>query len=163
MHQITLTQDPRIPIIRAMGFLASLVRGGASLLGRAGGFIGRLFTGGTARAAATVAAGSAAGVGLAGLFGGDGAAGDEAGARGRRTRTIVQTLDEDGQIVRQKVLKGSPFLMRRDLIIAKRVLRTASKLGRFGPKTRTPSKMKQFTDAVIDQALHKQFALPCPT
>ncbi len=146
-----------------MGFLSSLLRGGAALLGRGVSALGGLFRTPAVRGIATIAGGTAIGTGLAGLFGGDGAAAEDEGAMGRRTRTIVQTVNAEGQVVKQRVLRGSPFLMRRDFIIAKRVLRTASKLGRFSKRTITPSKMKMFTDAVIDNALRTQLQLPCPT
>ena len=93
-----------------------------------------------------------------------------AGARGgngeRTTFTVVVTVDNDTQqIVKRTVLKGSPHLMNRDIVTAKRVLRTAGKLGsRFSRKTRTPSRMKMLTDSVVDRAISSSVlgTLPCP-
>lgn len=49
--------------------------------------------------------------------------------------TIVQTIDNaTGAVVREKTLRGSPFLMNSDIAVAKRVFRTASKLGARLPK-----------------------------
>lgn len=137
-----------------------------SLLTRGVSALGRFFTGGaaatTGRAIATIGAGTAAGIAVGNIFGGDGDTSED-GAIGKRVRTIVQTVDAEGNVVRQKVLRGSPFLMRRDFIIAKRVNRLSGKLTRFSNRIRSPSKMKMFTDAVLDNALRKQLSLPCPT
>lgn len=45
-------------------------------------------------------------------------------------RTLVQTISrETGQVICTEVLRGSPFLMRKDIQTAKRVIKTAAKLG----------------------------------
>ncbi len=47
-------------------------------------------------------------------------------------QTLVQTRDRaTGDVLATEVLEGAPFIMRRDIQIAKRVIRTASKLGRL--------------------------------
>ena len=83
------------------------------------------------------------------------------GGNGRYTTyTTVTTIDNaTGETVRQKMYRGSPYLMNRDLVAAKKVMRTAGKLGRrFGSRVRTPSKAKQLTDAVVDRAMQNVIA-----
>ena len=80
------------------------------------------------------------------------------GGNGREvTVTTVTTIDRaTGQAIRQKVLQGSPYLMNRDMVVAKRVMRLSGKLGRkFSRKTREPSKQKMLMDAMMDKALAK--------
>lgn len=83
--------------------------------------------------------------------------------------TVVQTIDRvSGQIVCQETLKGAPFIMRSDIIVAKRVIRMASKLGRtkglrHTVKQSVTSKLKE---AIEQQALsqvlnHQHHALEC--
>jgi len=71
-----------------------------------------------------------------------------------RVVTTVTTFNAAGQACSQKVLAGSPFLMNKDLVVAKRVFRTIQKAsGRLPRKTVKESKTKQLTDAVMDRAL----------
>lgn len=68
--------------------------------------------------------------------------------------TTVQTINPAGQIVKQVVLAGKPFLMRKDFVTAKRVIKAIRKAGTKIPKVSVPqSKTKQLTDAVMDKAL----------
>jgi len=162
-----------------MGFLSGLIK---TVTG-----IGRGILGLGAKAPAAVAqvvrrapvraAAIAAGAGLAGgalAFGGGGV--DEegnplpftgGGGNGRFvTMTLVQTVDRaTNQVVRQRVEKGSPFLMNRDIAVAKRVARTANKLGRkFSRKSREPSQSKLLMDAIQQQALSKVLqGAACPS
>jgi len=44
-------------------------------------------------------------------------------------RTLIQTVDRaSGAVIKQEVEVGAPFLMNRDIVIAKRVFRMATKL-----------------------------------
>jgi len=159
----------------AMGFLSSITGaikkitspivktiGGIFPAGSVIGDAARTLSPSIGRAAVPIAA-AAAGVG-AGYLGAQMLApsaagapdGSFAGGNGRYvTVTTISTIDTvTGQTVRQKMLQGSPYLMNRDLMVAKRVLRTAGKLGsRFSRKTREPSKTKQLMDAIQDRAL----------
>ena len=105
-----------------------------------------------ARAAAPVVARGAAAVGGAALLGGafqagsnlvdaDGQpiAGGGGGGNGLSfRRTLVQTVNRlTGEIEFTQILRGAPFIMRHDIQIAKRVIRTASKLGRMKGISRT--------------------------
>lgn len=140
-----------------MGFL--------SLLQTVGGAIARgasaLFTPTAVRSVATIAAGTAAGVGLANLFGGQDV--QEAGVPGSRTITIVATIDPQGNVIRRKTLKGSPWLMRSDFLIAKRVFKLIGKgNARLPRRVVAESKMKQFRSALEDNLLKQQLALSCP-
>ena len=153
----------------SMGFLSSIGRaigGVARFAGRALGILPPAaqtlpspgIVGRTVRTVAPVAAGAALGAaGVAALSESEQAM-VRMGGNGRQTTiTTVTTIDnQTGQAVSRKVLRGSPYLMNRDLVVAKRVLRTAGKLGRkFSRKTREPSKMKQLTDAIQDKALRQ--------
>jgi len=80
-----------------------------------------------------------------------------------RTVTVVTTVDNAGMVVRRRVLKGSPHLMNRDLVIAKRVLRTAGKLGRkFSRKTREVSQTKQLMSVIQQKAIANALGVGCP-
>jgi hypothetical protein len=89
------------------------------------------------------------------------------GGNGRFARqTIVQTVDTmTGQVVKEKVLPGSPHLMNKDLVAAKRVMRITGKLGgRFGRRVRAPSKAKMVTEAVQDAIINRVgHTLACPS
>lgn len=51
------------------------------------------------------------------------------GAGGTVRQTIVQTVDRaTGNVVRQDVFRGAPFLMNHDITVAKKVFRVAQKL-----------------------------------
>jgi len=164
-----------------MGLIATILGAGARLLGFGGAAAGagaargaaaaaptllsRVFGGVSrfARAVLPIGAGVAAGELIAGgLRGGGGGAGAAALAAGDlggngmfTTITIVQTLSNaTGEVVRQRTLRGSPFLMNRDIGIAKRVFRTATKLhGRLPRRAVQQSRTKMFTDRLLDKAL----------
>lgn len=139
-----------------------------------GNLVGRGFTALTSllrtpavRGIATIGAGTAAGIGVANLLSGngqdDGADFDREEGAGRRTRTIVQTLSADGTVVRQKVLRGSPHLMNRDLMIAKRVFNVSTKLhAKLPRKTVKESEVTALKNRIVKNALDKAGA-PCPT
>jgi len=157
-----------------MGFLSSIVKGIKSITSPVVKAVGSVFGAGTpigdaarmlspslsrvavpaAAAVGGAALGAAAGYAAGRPDAGQGTVG--MGGNGRYvTVTTVTTIDTvTGEAVRQKMLQGSPYLMNRDLMVAKRVLRTAGKLGnRFSRKTREPSKSKQLMDAIQDRAL----------
>jgi len=68
--------------------------------------------------------------------------------------TTVQTFNAEGALVKSKSSPGSPFLMNKDLVIAKRVFRTIQKAsGRLPRKTVKESTTKQLTNAVTEKAL----------
>ena len=80
------------------------------------------------------------------------------------TQTVVVTMNAAGEVVNRRVLQGSPFLMNRDLAIAKRVLRTAGKLGqKFSRKARTQSKRSQLLNAIEDKAISRALGVDCPS
>lgn len=138
-----------------------------------GGLIGRGVTGiarflgggstaaGVVRGVGTIAAGTAAGIGVASLFDGD----EEAtgtGGESNRTRTIVQTINPAGQVVRQRVLRGTPHLMNRDLMVAKRVFRVSQELhGKLPRRTVKESEVTALKNRIVKNALDKAGA-PCP-
>lgn len=94
-----------------------------------------------ARTAGALAAGGAAfevGAQIAGqAFGPDGQ--PIIGGNGNSfRRTLVQTIDrETGEVEKTIILRGAPFIMRHDIIVAKRVIRMAQKLGRVKGISRT--------------------------
>jgi len=78
------------------------------------------------------------------------------GGNGRfATRTIVETMDTvTGEIVKRKVMPGSPHIMNSEISAAKKVFRQARKLdARLPRKTVRESKAKQLTNAAMDKAL----------
>lgn len=145
-------------------FIGNLVTRGVSTVA---GFLGNLFTGGgaaatAARGIATIGAGTAVGIGAASLFTDDEVARPGGAGASNRTRTIVQTIDPAGTVVKQQVLRGSPHLMRRDLLTAKRVFRLASKLHEKLPRrTVKESEITQLKNRIVKKALDKA-ADPCP-
>jgi len=81
-----------------------------------------------------------------------------------RKMTIVQSINDEGDVVCEEVLRGAPHLMNRDLAIAKRVKKVASKLGvKFSTKTREPSKRKMLLDVVESRAIENALVGACPT
>jgi len=64
-------------------------------------------------------------------------------------RTVVQTIAPDGALVNQEVLEGSPWLMRKDFVVMKRVLRTLASGDKKVPRktTRSPKKDKALAEA----------------
>ncbi len=64
------------------------------------------------------------------------------GARGgqkNRIETRVLTISPDGVVVDTKILEGAPWLMRKDFVIMKRVIRTLTKGEKRVPRKRTRS------------------------
>jgi len=114
---------------------------------------------------AAVGAGAALG-GTALLATDDGRAG-LAGGNGMTTvQTIVNTIDNaTGQIIRQKVLRGRPFLMQRDFIAWRRVERMARTAARrVGLKARRPSQKTTLRNAFETVQLQRALttAASCP-
>jgi len=71
-----------------------------------------------------------------------------------RVRTIIQTISPAGKVIRQSIEKGRPFLMNRDIVIAKRVFRTVAKVsGRLPKRTVKQSAASMLKDAAIDKAM----------
>jgi len=144
---------------REMGFFSSIIKGITSVGRGLLGLPARAATVARAAPRVALAAGGAAAVagGAIALAGDDDGAMIAGGTGGNGdvfTRTVIQTLNRQGQVVRQRIERGSPFLMNRDLAIAKRVIRTVGKLGGKFRRTKSgPSKMKQLTDKVIDTAI----------
>jgi len=74
--------------------------------------------------------------------------------------TTVRTTDPAGNTVGIEVLEGRPFLMRKDFVTAKRVIKALRKAAARIPKQAVkPSKTKMLTDAVIDNAMRN---VTCP-
>lgn len=167
---------------KPMGFFGNVFRG---ITGAIKGFLGvparaapaARFVGGRAAAQPTRRAlarlGGAAALGGAfaggdlavGALAGGGDIGGDGGVGGNgRTfrRTIIQTIDSDsGEVLKQRVRRGSPFLMRTDVIVAKRVFRMATKLhGKLPRRTVRQSRVKALTDRVVESALDRA---ACPT
>jgi len=76
-------------------------------------------------------------------------------------RTVVQTMDlVTGQIVREQVFPGSPFMMNSDRRAAKRVFRQSQALQKSLPrKTVRESKTTQFKNAAMESAMR---IVSCP-
>jgi len=79
-------------------------------------------------------------------------------------QTVVQTVDlQTGLLLRQEVFSGAPFLMNSDVrklrSISKKVTKAHSKLPR---RTVKESKLKQLSDAAVDEALRKVGGPSCP-
>lgn len=70
-----------------------------------------------------------------------------------RVRTIIQTIAPNGTVIKQRIERGRPFLMNRDIVTAKRVFRTVAKVsGRLPKKTVKQSRSSMLTDAALDRA-----------
>jgi len=70
-----------------------------------------------------------------------------------RVQTIIQTIAPNGKVIKQRIERGRPFLMNRDIVTAKRVFRTVAKVsGRLPRKTVKQSKASMLTDAALDKA-----------
>jgi len=83
-----------------------------------------------------------------------------AGGRGNgffATSTIVQTTDlRTGQVVRQRILNGSPFLMNNEVNKLRTVARKLGKANaRLPRKTRRASAQRELVDAVTQNALRR--------
>lgn len=78
------------------------------------------------------------------------------GARIVATQTIVQSLDAAGNVVKQKILEGSPFLMNKDILAAKRVFKLSGKLAsRLPKKTVKQSLTSRLKDELIHHAIER--------
>jgi len=141
-----------------LGIGAKVPAAAAAVATRAAGTLpGRIALGG----AAALAGGAAFGVGqrlvapgAAGQQLAAGAAGLPGGNGAFVTVTTIQTFNRaTGEVVSQESLPGRPHLMNRDIAIAKRVFRTASKLGaRLPKKMQRPSRASMLKDQIIDNA-----------
>lgn len=77
-----------------------------------------------------------------------------------RKVTRVMSLDASGTIIATQNFEGTPFLMNKDVIAAKRVFRLSQKLARKLPKrTVKQSAVSQLKDAAVDQAMR---VITCP-
>lgn len=156
-----------------MGFFDLLIRGGKALLQT---FIGGGIAAPRAAARTAVAAvprapqalaaarrgaivaggvGVATGLGLSTL-GDDGDPAMIGGGNGRTVRqTVVITRDTaTGEIIRQVVLQGAPFLMGRDVQIANRVFRQSTRLQKRLPKRLVKqSRRAALTEQIVEAAL----------
>jgi len=81
------------------------------------------------------------------------------------TRTTVITRNPAGQVVKSETLKGRPFLMKSDLVIAKRVFKAVRKVhGKLPSRTRSKSDMVELQEAIVQEAKRKLLSPPpsCP-
>ncbi len=78
--------------------------------------------------------------------------------------TIIQTRDPSGRVIKTETRKGRPFLMKQDLVIAKRVFKTVRKAGEKLPKkTVRPSRSQMLKEQIVDVAMQKLITGPsCP-
>lgn len=118
-----------------------------------------------ALAGAAVGAGALAAGG--GLLAPDDGTGAMAGGNGMTTvQTLVNTIDNStGQIIRQRVLRGRPFLMQRDFVAWRRVERMARTAAtRVGLKARKPSQKTVLRNAFETVTLQRALAsaASCP-
>ncbi len=145
-----------------MGFLDSALQVIGGILGAPAGPVG-------------VAAGAGAGASLANLFGVGGTDPNAAAVAGlvagpivgplvagaatqRRMKNIVitriQTIDPAGNMVKEEIKRGAPFLMARDFMIAKKVFKaTARAAARIPRRTVKQSKAAQIEEAIKQQVL----------
>lgn len=194
-QQIVPTPLPGIAGKPQMGFFSSLISGIGKVVGVVGRAVGILPAAAAAvaapvarvaapivraapRALVTAAriaapaavAGAAFAVGErilapSGLAAGGGAI---TGGNGRTMRvTRVATIDlATGEVIRTEDFKGAPFLMRNDVLIAKRVFRMASKLhGRMPARTRKQSLASTLKDKIMTKAIDAvgDKLVPCPS
>jgi len=92
-----------------------------------------------------------------------GAVGITAGS-GLVRQTIVQTFDRSsGQVVRTEILKGAPYLMRREVTALKRVVRLVRQADKRIPRiTRDKSPLSQLKDRWLADALGRGSCPPAP-
>lgn len=163
---------------QGMGFFSSIIKGIASVAGVVGRAVGILpaVVAPVARAAvrtpigrtALVAGGLAATAGAAALGSSLVSPGTATGlmvggGNGRfATQTTIQTFDlTTGDVVRTETAPGRPFLMNRDVAVARRVIKLSSKLERRIPKrVQKQSRASMLKDAIIDNAFDKAL---CPS
>jgi len=108
----------------------------------------------------------------AGLIGGAGvqaitgpSAGERAAARAgsvgtggngvTHRRTIVQTIDNaSGDVIKEDIRRGAPFLMKHEIQVAKRVFKTVNKLAnRLPKKMQKQSTTSALKDQLVDASL----------
>lgn len=69
-------------------------------------------------------------------------------------RTVVQTINPAGQVIRQEIFPGRPFLMQKDFTIAKRVIKLAAKAhGKIPRRTVKQSDTSKINEAIKDKVL----------
>lgn len=77
--------------------------------------------------------------------------------------TIVETRNATGQLIRTETLKGAPFLMKTDIVAAKRVHKKFVKLGQKLPRrTVQQSQASKLTEAIQDKAMQQILGPSCP-
>ena len=91
--------------------------------------------------------------------------GQQTGNAGIYRQTVVQTIDRaNGMVLFQEVFKGAPFLMRHDIVVAKRVFKLAQKLhGRLPRRTVKRKHMEAAGLATFIEGRAAQRALCPPT
>jgi len=79
-------------------------------------------------------------------------------------RTIVETLDlVSNQIVRRRILPGTPHMMNSDIRAAKKVFRQSAKLhARMPRRTVKESETKKLTNAAVQRAIQSVSCPPKP-
>ena len=144
-----------------MGFLTDIITAGATIFGGpvTGGIVGGLLGVEPAKVPTALATTDAAGI-ISPILSGAAAitkvlapsqitVGQPTGSMKNIVRTIVQTINPAGKIVNQDILEGSPWLMRKDFVVMKRVLRTLASGNEKVPRktSRTPGKDKDLAKA----------------
>lgn len=77
--------------------------------------------------------------------------------------TTVRTIAPNGTVVRTETMKGRPFLMKKDIIAAKRVFKLSSKLHAKLPKrTLKQSEMAKLNEAILDETKRRLTGPSCP-
>ncbi len=172
-----------------MGFLSSLIKIGKAALPIAAGIVGgealagavteavdpgaspktkaaqtALATRAVSTAQGLVPAGAAAAVAAAGGRRVRITAAGLAGAGKNFVVTTVDTFNPQGVVVKTEQISGAPFLMRRDFVIAKRVIKALRKAQAKIPKQAVrQSASSMLKEAVMDKALEAARApLICP-
>ncbi len=145
-----------------MGFLTDIITAGATIFGGpALGAAATAILGGPEPAAQTPAQQAtsqgasptimAGAAGIVRMIRGTGTVevGKPTGRMKNVVQTIVQTIAPDGKLVRQETLEGAPWLMRKDFVVMKRVLRTLAAGEKRVPRksTGTPGKDKALAKA----------------
>jgi len=136
-----------------MGFLSSIA-GAALNIGT-----GLLFGGPLAAVPAVQAATAAVASGAGSLLGvGPERAPGAVGTGGNgvtHRRTVVQTIENaTGNVIREEMRRGAPFLMKHEIQVAKRVFKTVNKLAnRLPKKTVRQSTTSALKDQLIDASL----------
>ena len=96
---------------------------------------------------------------LTSIFGGDPAASPQGKAK---LTTVVLATYENGVVEVRSMRDGTPYLMSRDMQVARRVARAVRKAdARLPKKTVQPSKAKQLSDALTDKAMRDAMSDDC--